>query len=54
MSLLLIIIAPSLRPCWLSSLIIMSSLLFVAEVAGMIYLDNIANRMFRSEIKGLI
>ena len=54
MSLLLIIIAPSLRPCWLSSLIIMSSLLFVAEVAGMIYLDNIANRMFRFEIKGLI
>lgn len=54
MSLLLIIIAPSLRPCWLSSLIIMSSLLFMAEVAGMIYLDNIANRMFRFEIKGLI
>lgn len=54
MSLLLIILAPSLRPCWLSSLIIMSGLLFVAEVAGMIYLDNIANRMFRFEIKGLI
>jgi hypothetical protein len=38
----------------LNSLTIMSSLLFVAEVVSMIYLDNIANRMFRSEIKGLI
>ena len=54
MSLLLIIIVSSLRPCCLNSLTIMSSLLFVAEVVSMIYLDNIANRMFRSEIKGLI
>ena len=54
MSLLLVIIVSSLRPCYLNSLTIMSSLLFVAEVVSMIYLDNIANRMFRSEIKGLI
>ena len=54
MSLLLVIIVSSLRPCCLNSLTIMSSLLFVAEVVSMIYLDNIANRIFRFEIKGLI
>ena len=51
MSLLLIIVVPSLRLCCLSSFTIISSLLFVAEVVCMIYLDNIANRMFRPEIK---
>ena len=45
-SLLLVIGIPSLLSCLLCSLTIISSILFLADVAAMIYIDNIANDMF--------